>query len=110
MEPDKKPEGDPQHAERQFMLRIVGGLLLLAGLIFLVIGLVSIYRAMRSYEHQARLFWFVLLGLPLAWIGLSLTKSGFASHSGVMVRCPKCNTLNDSSLRICKHCGRALTP
>jgi hypothetical protein len=110
MEPDKQPEVDPHHAERQSMLRKVGIFLLLAGLVFLVIGFVSIFRAMRSYEHQPRLFWFVLLGLPLTWIGYSLTKSGFAFHSGVMVRCSKCNTLNDSSVRTCKHCGRPLTP
>src|SRR5262245_11614599 len=83
MKPDNNAgtEIDEQHKEKRFMLRVVGVFLLIAGGLFMLVGFVDFARAMGSFDHQPRLFWCLMLGMPLLWLGFVLSSAGFAGSA-----------------------------
>lgn len=79
MEPEKKPEDriDPNHEAKRSLLRMLGVVVLLAGLVFTAIGLVSFFSAFGSFEPP-KYFWCAFIGLPLLGLGMSLARAAFA--------------------------------
>jgi hypothetical protein len=73
MQEDKKL--DPGHAGKRDLLRVIGPSILAVGLLFTVIGMVSFFSAIGSFEPP-RYFWCCSLGLPLIFLGTVLGYLG----------------------------------
>jgi hypothetical protein len=71
-----EPLVDPAHRKIRGVLRTFGPFLLVLGLIFSAIGLFSFFSAFGTSEFP-RYFWFVLVGIPLIGVGLSLSRFGY---------------------------------
>jgi RNA polymerase subunit RPABC4/transcription elongation factor Spt4 len=73
-----RPENqiDPQHNEKRGILRVIGPLMVVIGLIFLVVGMVSFFASFGGHGSP-RLFWCCFVGLPLIWLGSVLSGVGF---------------------------------
>ncbi len=67
---------DPRHSEIQGVLRVVGPVMVVAGLAFTAVGLGSFFSAFGSFEPP-RYFWCAFVGLPLLAIGVGLTKFAY---------------------------------
>ena len=66
----------PRHRSAQRVLRVVGPLVALTGLVFVVIGAVSLFSAGEEFGPP-RHFWCGFVGLPLLFVGLVMTGYGF---------------------------------
>jgi len=67
---------DPGHGGLRSVFRVLGPLLLLVGLLLVVIGMVSAFSSVGSFEPP-RYFWCVFLGGPITFVGLVLCKLGY---------------------------------
>lgn len=67
---------DPGHDALRNTLRVVGPVILLAGLVFLFVGVVDFFRAFGGTEPP-RLFWCAFLGIPLLGVGGALSSYGY---------------------------------
>jgi hypothetical protein len=67
---------DPQHSQMRDMLRIVGPVVVLVGVLFMVIGIGSFFSAFGTFEPP-RYFWCMFVGIPLLGIGAALCKFAF---------------------------------
>ena len=65
-----------RHESTRGALRILGGILALAGGAFLVIGMVDFFGSFGSMSPP-RLFWCCFVGMPLLGIGIFLLKLGY---------------------------------
>ena len=73
------PDSDllsPNHGSARTFLRVGGPLLLALGLLFVIIGLVSFFAAMGSFEPP-RYFWCGFVGMPLMFVGTVMTMFGY---------------------------------
>jgi hypothetical protein len=66
----------PRHQTVKQVLRIGGPILLLAGLLFLLIGMVSFFLALGSFGAP-RYFWCSFVGIPLVFVGSVMCKFGY---------------------------------
>ena len=91
-ESDTRHEGrlNPRHAQIRTIARILGPLLLVAGVIFSIVGMVGTVRffveirsffsatdAMEPFSGPPKYFWCFYFGLPLVGIGGGLTRVGY---------------------------------
>jgi hypothetical protein len=67
---------DPRHREVRAILRVLGPLVLVIGIVLTAIGLISFFSAIGTFQAP-RYFGMVILGLPLIGIGVGLTRIGF---------------------------------
>lgn len=67
---------DPNHAERRFVLRVIGPLIAGVGLVFAVAGFGSFFIAFGG-GGPPRYFWCAFIGLPLFGVGISITKFAY---------------------------------
>ena len=75
--PSRRPDPlDPGHDDVRGLLRTVGPVLLLAGLIFMAVGVVSFFSAFGSFGPP-RYFWCCFVGIPLMAIGGAVCKFAF---------------------------------
>lgn len=72
---------DPEHENKRRIVRAVGPIVLVTGLVFTVIGLGSFFSALGSFE-QPRYFWCAFIGLPLMAIGGAICKFAFMGLAG----------------------------
>jgi hypothetical protein len=70
------PETDTRHQGTRAMLRLIGPLVLLTGVIFAAVGLVSFFGAMGSMGPP-RHFWCLFVGFPLIAVGFALCRFAF---------------------------------
>ncbi len=115
----------------KLIIRIVGGVLLLLGVVLTVVGAVDFFSAFGKREIP-KLFWLMMLGLPLIGIGAGFSFFGFsgaiqsyAAKESVpavkplvsaasdalqnkAISCPHCQTENDGDDKFCKACGKPL--
>ena len=73
MEEEKIDQG---HGGLRNIFRVLGPVVLLVGLLFVVIGMVSFFSTFRTFEPP-RYFWCVFLGGPIIVVGLILCKFGY---------------------------------
>ena len=73
---------NPGHTAVRSGLRVAGPLVLGLGLIFLIVGMVSFFSSMGSFEPP-RLFWCCFVGMPLMFVGGVMTSTGYM---GAMLR------------------------
>ena len=67
---------DPRHSEMRDILRVVGPVVVIAGLIFTAIGLGSFFSSFGSFQPP-RYFWCAFVGLPLIALGGAICKFAF---------------------------------
>ena len=66
--------GGPQHREARSVLRVIGPVIALAGLVLTIIGIGSFFSSFGSFGGSPRYFWCAFLGLPLLAVGSGITK------------------------------------
>lgn len=67
---------DPGHKGIRNVLRIVGPIIALAGLIFIVVGVVSLIRSAGSFGPP-KYAWCMFVGMPLLFVGGVLTSVAY---------------------------------
>lgn len=78
---DEKKEIGSQHTGVRSALRVIGPCLIFAGLIFIIIGMVSFFSAFGSFGPP-KYFWCCFVGMPLLGVGVVLTKFGYIGSVG----------------------------
>lgn len=66
----------PKHRAIRSFLRVAGPVVLLVGLIFFGVGLISFFSAMGG-NGEPRLFWCCFVGMPLMFLGTAMCMFGF---------------------------------
>jgi hypothetical protein len=67
---------DPGHKNIRNILRIVGPMTAMVGLIFIVVGLIGFFRAFGSFGPP-KYAWCPFVGMPLLFVGLVLSFCGY---------------------------------
>lgn len=67
---------NPNHRGQRALLRIVGPVILAAGLILVAIGMISFFSAFGG-SGSPRYFWCAFVGMPAAFVGSVLCKFAF---------------------------------
>lgn len=115
-------------------LRVLGPIVALAGLGFLISGVVSFFGTFGSAGQSGppEKFWMVFLGMPLLFLGIVMTQWGYMGsiaryaskqitpvaaesihviHKAIQgqagLRCDSCQAENDAGAKFCKGCGKA---
>ena len=73
--------GGPKHQEIRTLLRAIGPLMVLAGVILAIVGIASFFSAFGTHEPPKR-FWCVFIGVPLVGIGMGICKFAFLGTIG----------------------------
>lgn len=71
-----RPPINPNHAALQGFFRMAGPLLLIAGGLFMIVGVVDFFSSFGGM-HPPQLFWCCFVGMPLLAGGIFLTKLGY---------------------------------
>ena len=71
------PLGGESHQAIRNLLRVVGPLVLLVGVVFMAVGVVSFFSSFGS-SSPPRFFWCCFVGMPLMFVGLVTSSAGFA--------------------------------
>ena len=66
----------PQHGTIRTVLRIGGPALILVGLLFIAVGIGSLFSSFGTFEPP-RYFWCGFVGIPLFALGSLMTKFGY---------------------------------
>jgi hypothetical protein len=66
---------DPRHASTRIVLRTLGPILVLIGLLLLIIGTADVFSASMSYEP--RYFWLNFVGMPVLFVGIVMCMMGY---------------------------------
>lgn len=69
-------DNDPRQAEIRGLLRIIGPVVTLVGLVFAAIGIGNFFFSMGSFGIP-RYFWCAFVGLPLVGLGAAMTKFAY---------------------------------
>lgn len=88
------------------LLRFLGVVLLLAGVIFAIIGLVDFFAAFNGNSGPPTKFWCAFVGLPLIGIGVSCLKAGYLRTIGKYVAGESVPIVTESA----RHVVRGLQP
>ena len=75
-------EIDPGHGAKRGLLRVLGPIVLLVGLGFVAVGMVSFFAAFGSFGPPKH-FWCAFVGMPILFVGGAMTAYGYM---GAMAR------------------------
>ncbi len=67
---------DNRHSGKRNVLRVIGPLIAVVGLILIIIGFVSFFTAFGGYGPP-RFFWCAFVGMPVLFVGIVLSSFGF---------------------------------
>tara|TARA_R100000027_G_scaffold52103_3_gene40860 strand:+ start:38520 stop:38981 length:462 start_codon:yes stop_codon:yes gene_type:complete len=67
---------NPNHQNQRNVLRVVGPTILVVGLGFIAVGMISFFSAF-SGNGRPQYFWCMFVGMPLLFVGLVLCKFAF---------------------------------
>ena len=67
---------DPNHNSIRDLCRIIGPLMLVVGILFIAVGMISFFAAFGG-SGPPKLFWCAFIGMPLAAFGSIITKIGY---------------------------------
>lgn len=67
---------DKEHDQKRAALRVVGPVVLIIGVIFTAIGMVSFFSSMGTHSGPSY-FWCAFIGLPLIGVGSSICKFAY---------------------------------
>jgi hypothetical protein len=80
---DRNEIGGQRHQEIRGVLRIVGPVVAVVGLVFIIIGMGSFFSSFGNFGGEPpRNFWCVFVGAPLLMIGLGISKFAFLGAVG----------------------------
>jgi len=68
---------NPGHNNQRAVLRLVGPLVLVTGLIFIAVGLIDFFSAFGRLGEPPEYFWCMFVGMPLTFVGLVLCNFAF---------------------------------
>lgn len=68
---------NPGHASKRSVLRILGPIVLLTGIVLMAVGFINFMMSMGTGSGPPRLFWCFMLGMPVLFVGIVMTKIGF---------------------------------
>ncbi|MDQ7013075.1 MAG: zinc ribbon domain-containing protein [Planctomycetota bacterium] len=68
---------NPGHSKVRRVLRALGPLLMLAGVVCLAIAIIDFAMVFGDMSHQPTRFWLFFIGLPLLALGSALSMFGF---------------------------------
>ncbi|MBN1845412.1 MAG: zinc ribbon domain-containing protein [Sedimentisphaerales bacterium] len=74
---------DPGHRGSRGVLRVLGPVLMVGGLVLLVVGFGSVLGRIAGFGDSARAFgpprhiWCIFVGMPIFFVGMVLTKFGY---------------------------------
>lgn len=74
--PELKRLQQPEQNDIRTFLRTVGPLLLVAGVLCIVVGVINFFMAFGG-DGPPRLFWLIFLGMPLVFAGSLMSQFGF---------------------------------
>jgi hypothetical protein len=74
--PQRHDSIDRDHAGKRSALRVIGPMILAAGLGFLIVGIGDFFRSFGSHEPP-KLFWCAFIGIPLLGVGGAVTQFAF---------------------------------
>ena len=84
----------------------------LIGGFFFITGAIGTFSWRPGFNSGPSPIIGVFIGLPLIAIAVLMsslhTKAATIKDQGVLVRCPKCNGLNNDKAKFCNQCGNAL--
>lgn len=106
MSSTQEPFGLRHQSDVRLILRLLGPVVLVIGLVFCVIGFADFLSEMDSFEEPTR-FWTLFVGMPLLVLGLAMSSVG---RVGAQSRydCRHCGTRNDEAASSCDSCGQSL--
>jgi len=67
---------DSRHSGKRNVLRLIGPLIAVVGLVFIIIGIGSFFMSMGTFEGP-RFFWCAFVGMPVLFVGVVLSTFGF---------------------------------
>lgn len=67
---------DQNHSSTRNVLRVIGPLILLVGIIFMIVGFVDFFASAGKFRGP-QLFWCFFAGMPLLFVGIVTTSYGF---------------------------------
>jgi uncharacterized membrane protein len=67
---------NPNHRQERTVLRVFGPIVLLIGLSFVAVGMISFFSAFGSFGAPEK-FWCVFVGMPITFVGIVLCKFAF---------------------------------
>lgn len=92
-------------AEMRTNFPVLGLVLVAAGLTLVVLGMMSFFSSMNTFEPPDR-FWMAFVGLPLVGVGGWILYAGFGQPPAR--GCAECSKTNADDARFCAACGTAL--
>ena len=66
----------PRHQQVRSVLRVVGPIVAVVGLVFMVVGAVSFFSAFGG-GGSPRLFWCCFVGMPVLFVGIVICKFAY---------------------------------
>ena len=67
---------NPNHKQQNNALKTIGPIVLVIGLVFMAIGMISFFTAFGSFGSP-RLFWCAFLGMPITAVGVGMTRFAY---------------------------------
>lgn len=67
---------NPNHQKQNSALKVIGPIVLLIGLGFLAVGMISFFNSFGSFGSP-RLFWCAFVGMPIMAIGIAMTRFAY---------------------------------
>lgn len=96
---DNGEERKARHRNLKRILRVGGGVALAAGLAFVIVGFADFFRSTSDFG-QPKLFWCFFAGIPLVFVGASLTVYGFHREIGRYVKNESVPILNEAATEL----------
>ena len=134
-----KNEEQKKHGKHKLILKIVGGVLALAGAVLIIVGFVNMFTSIRQ-ETFPDLFFLLIIGFPCLAFGAAALMFGFRKEVANYMRqesapvfnqfgqqiapgisaiagaaqnsqnvCKTCGTANEAESKFCRSCGAPLT-
>lgn len=96
---DNGEERKARHRNLKRILRVGGGVALAAGLAFVIVGFADFFRSTSNFG-QPKLFWCFFAGIPLVFVGASLTAFGFHREIGRYVKNESVPIINEAATEL----------
>lgn len=93
--PDKNTRS-PEHEKTKKILKIAGGIVLAAGIVFAVVGFIDIFSGFGS-GNPPSLFWCLMVGFPAIAIGCSMLTMGFRREINTYVKNESVPVINEAA-------------
>ena len=73
---DFPPQNNSKHDALRNALRVIGPLVVLTGVVFMAVGMISFFSAFGSFEPP-RKFWCCFVGIPLMGVGAGICRFAY---------------------------------